>query len=128
VTEPEEPCLDSVPDKRSNDLTVVTLVLQQMTLLEARLIKRLDDNAKALSGKWDHHEAEHADLINRLSKHETLLLEHLREEEDQQLQFDARVKPVMSLAAIIKREWRTIVIIGLLLLDGAEQVRHSLGG
>jgi hypothetical protein len=129
----EEPCINPRPGvtdqdrSGSSDLTIVTLVLQQMTLLESRLMRRLDEHAQLLAGRWDSHEREHADLDERLKEQGELIGTHLKAEEKEHIEFDARVKPVVSIAGIIKREWRTITIIALIVLDGVARARTELG-
>jgi hypothetical protein len=103
----------ALPDRRSNDLTVVSVVLQQMTLLEARLVRKLDDNAKASLGRWQTHDEEHEEMGAAIRAISAKLDAHLDAEAREDLIFNARVQPVRTAAQMIRRDWRTIVIIAM---------------
>lgn len=106
----------------SNDIAIVTLVLQQMTLLESRLGGKIDRMEASATGRWTNHEVEHASIDKALKAFGHRLDDHLKDEEREQLIFDARMGPLRRMAAWSQREWRTLVIILLLIIDGIGQL------
>jgi hypothetical protein len=117
----------ALPDRRSNDLTVVSVVLQQMTLLEARLVRKLDDNAKASLGRWQTHDEEHEEMGAAIRAISAKLDAHLDAEAREELVFNARIQPVKGAFAMLRREWRTIVIVGMVGLDMVGQITQAMG-
>lgn len=101
----------------STELTIVTIVLQQLTLMEARLGARIDKIDASAAGRWVAHATEH-DEIERLLKDVAHRLDaHLQDERDDELVMQARIDPVKRLLGWCAREWRTLAIVALLLLD-----------
>jgi hypothetical protein len=102
-----------LPDRRANDLTIVSVVLQQLTLLESRIGRKIDDNAAASLGRWKTHDDEHDQLSKAILAIGERLDAHLKAEEREELIFNARIQPVKSTVQLVRREWRTIVIIAM---------------
>lgn len=116
-SDPEEPCFDTAEPSYKNDLAIVSLVLQQMTLLEARLLARLDENAKVVAGRWDHHEQEHRELSNKVHANTLKIDRLIKEDEADDIAYQARIGPIKAVGTWIVREWRTLVIIALIIVN-----------
>jgi hypothetical protein len=85
------------------------------------ILGRLDENAKMASERWMKHDAELARnrdaIVARFEKIEGVLDkdvktldEHLSKAHDDQVALDARVRPVMTLAGAVQRNWKTILL------------------
>jgi len=109
-----------------NELAIVQIVLGQMTLLEQRLMQKMDENAGAARDRWRSHDEQHDEWEKALKSIGHRLDDHLRKEEQEDLIFDARLGPMKRAGAWLTREWRTAAIIFLLLADFATQVIDRL--
>lgn len=108
-------------------LTAVTIMLSQMTLLESRLGSKIDRLEGSQTGRWVTHETEHIAFEKLLTGLTKRLDEHLRKEEREELVFESRVGPLMRGAKWLTKEWRTVSILTLIVLDGFVRFRSLLG-
>jgi hypothetical protein len=111
---------------KADDMAVVGIVLTQMNLLEARLGTKIDSVIGMTTERWRIHEDEHkafgaalGDVVKRLDS-------HLHEEEVDDLVYNARMGVVKRAWAVAAREWRTITILGFLILDFGTVVIHAV--
>lgn len=108
-------------------VAVVTLVLGQMTMLESRLGQKIDRIEASATGAWKTHEAEHASMDKALTAIGHRLDDHLRREEEEELIFEARIDPIRKATLWAAREWRTIAVIMLIVVDLIAQLRQMIG-
>lgn len=104
-----------------NDIAVVQLVLSQLTVMESRLIKRLDDQAEAARNRWRTHDEQHDDWEKALKGVVQRLDDHLRSEENEDLAFNARFGPLKRAGAWVQREWRWLLVAGAIVIDWASR-------
>lgn len=111
-----------------NELAIVQIVLQQLTLMESRLGNRIDKIDAAehkrwvahdadVTKRWASHETDHDDLMKSIQGIGHRLEDHLRKEAQEELIFDARVGPLRRASTWVIREWRTVAIVLLLFAD-----------
>jgi len=110
----------------AEDIAVVSLVLQQMTLLEGRLGAKIDSVISMTTERWRIHEKEHALMDSALEGFSHQLAHHLKDEERAALVYDARMGVLKRAWFIAVREWRTIAILAFLLLDFGTQVANTI--
>ena len=103
-------------------------VFERMLLaMEARLVAKMDDNARAASERWARHDEDHRtrDKISddRFMMIERNLQDHLdksrtyiQARHDAEVRADARVKPVLTVAQYIVKNWRSIALLVLVAL------------
>lgn len=113
----------------SNELAIVSIMLTQLSEMKKDLLAQMAVNAEAAKGRWEIHDTQakkhdeiHDEWEKALKALAHRLDDHLRREEDEDLIFTSRVKPIKGAALWVRREWRTLVIVVLLLLDGLGQV------
>jgi hypothetical protein len=111
---------------------LVGLFNSQLSLMETRIMARLDLNAEAARHRWETHDKELAEntrrVVERFEKLEANLTTvaeavrvHHEEEHDERVRNDARVRPVKGFFGWLWRNWRDLVLlaIGLLALAAA---------
>lgn len=96
---------------------ILSLFLTQLGDVERRISKKIDENSRAAAGRWKDHEADHAEQAEALRHLTERFDTHLRKEADEDLIFQARLGPVKTAGSWIRREWRTISIIVLIILS-----------
>ena len=110
---------------------LLSLVLNQLRDSERRILKRIAEIEDRRERRWDEHVAEHMELEASLKSIHDDLHSHLRTEEKERLVWQARTGPVKRGAAWASREWRTLAIVALLVLDFiasiSDQLRQLLG-
>lgn len=112
------------PTMNGNEITVLSVVLTQMTVMESRLLARMDSNAQAAKDRWTSHDDQHDQWEKSLKALNHRLDDHLRDEERKDLVIDARLGPLRSGLYWASREWRTVLIIVLLLTSIASRFVH----
>jgi hypothetical protein len=113
VTEQEIPMSDHGPTS-PNELAIVQIVLGQMTLLEGRLARKMDDNANATRDRWKSHDDQHDEWEKALKAIGHRLDDHLQTEREADLVFDARLSPIRSSLRWAWRE-RITLMLGIVL-------------
>lgn len=114
----EDPAMNAEQATSAGTMSVLTLLLQQLGDAERRITKKIDDNAHAAAGRWKSHEEEHGELeasIRAIGERVTVLE---RDDERDQIIWDARVGPFKRGMALAAREWRTILTLGTIILTG----------
>ena len=98
-------------------------VFERMLLaMEARLVAKMDDNARAASERWARHDEDHRtrDKISddRFMMIERNLQDHLdksrtyiQARHDAEVRSDARVKPVLTGVQYVVKNWRSIALL-----------------
>lgn len=81
------------------NLAWVQLVLNQISTTEKRIL--------------DSHQEEHARLGKQLVRFE----QHLDEVEEEKIRLEARLGPIRNTSQWIYREWRTLLLVALVLID-----------
>lgn len=119
----DEPVTDH-PQMNGNEITVLSVVLTQMTVMESRLLARMDSNAQAAKDRWTSHDDQHDQWEKSLKALNHRLDDHLRDEERKDLVIDARLGPLRSGLYWASREWRTVLIIILLVTSIASRFVH----
>jgi hypothetical protein len=103
------------PSMNGNEITVLSVVLTQMTVMESRLLARMDANAAAAKDRWQNHDEQHEEWEKSLKALSHRLDHHLADEERRDLVIDARLGPIRTGMYWASREWRTVLIVLLLL-------------
>lgn len=111
----DEPVTDHPSQMNGNEITVLSVVLNQMTVMESRLLARMDSNARAAKDRWTSHDEQHGEWEKSLKALSHRLDDHLRDEEKKDLVLDARLGPIRTGMYWASREWRTVLIILLLI-------------
>ena len=119
----DEPVTDH-PAMNGNEITVLSVVLTQMTVMESRLLSRMDSNAQAAKDRWNNHDQQHDEWEKSLKALSHRLDHHLQDEERRDLVIDARLGPIRTGMYWASREWRTVLIIVLLLGNIASRFVH----
>lgn len=119
----EEPTpIPQIPTYEEPTHGLTGLLLGQLFAVERRLGKRIDESTDQLTGRWRDHGIEHTTLSAEIDRIATALENHLHQEEREKLIFDARVGPFKRLGLLVVREWRTVLIVGLVAADGVARV------
>lgn len=138
---------DDLPSNGSMSVTEVTGLVQlfnnQLLAMEGRLVAKMDDNSRLASERWVRHDQELEANTRRIVKRfeeieksilviETTLESHLKKEHDEELVVQARVRPVVTVAQYVAKNWRTIALIAALITTGllawTETFEHMLTG
>jgi hypothetical protein len=109
-----------------NEITIVSMLLTQLTVMEQRLLTQMSVNAEAAKTRWKSHDEQHDEWEKALKAIGHRLDDHLAKAREDALVMDARYGPIRRIGLWVVREWRTLVIVGLLLLDGMTQVSSIL--
>jgi hypothetical protein len=110
MTDERDPDCPPVTNGNGNDITLLSVVLHQMTVMESRLLARMDGNAAAAKDRWRTHDEQHDEWEKGLRALGHRLDDHLRSEREDELRFEARVGPIRWATLFLAREWRTIAI------------------
>lgn len=113
-TPPEQP---PIVVTTGDPVTIINVLLTQLGASERRIVKKIDDNADSAMRRWRSHDNEHEDLAKAVSDLARRFDIHLEAEERDQLIYDARVAPVKRLGLLLAREWRTILVAGLVVAN-----------
>lgn len=105
----------------ADPVSIVNLVLVQMGELERRLGAKIDSNAASAMRRWEHHDQEHRTLSEAVGELKRQFDAHLQAERDEDLVMEARLGPVKRAGAWLVREWRTVAIAGLVVVDVVSQ-------
>jgi hypothetical protein len=111
----------------ATDLSLLSLLLQQMTLMEGRIVRQMTESSDAAKVRWKAHDEQHDEWEKALRALSHRLDDHLKKEEENDLIFDARVQPVKRLGLWFTREWRTVAIVVLLVSDFVWQFLSNFG-
>ena len=111
---------------RATDVAVVSLVLQQMTLLEQRLGAKIDSVNAMTTERWRIHETEHSNIDKALEAFGHRLDDHLKRDEHDRIVFDARMGVLKKGWYYLLKEWRTVIILAFLLLDLSSQIVQTV--
>jgi ferric-dicitrate binding protein FerR (iron transport regulator) len=105
---------------------ILSLVLRQLELMEHRLLVRFDEQAQAAKERWTAHDQQHIDWEKEIKALRTDLNRLRQSEHDEAVAFDARVRPIKTLAGTIRREWRTIMLASLFIAGWITQILENL--
>jgi hypothetical protein len=124
----EEPLPEVPPRWSAGDVLGVINVFERMLLaMEARLVAKMDDNSRLAADRWAQHDAQlalnekrilarferlEADLV----KMETVLNDHLKKEEHEDIVNEARIRPLKGTIGWLWHNWRDLLIIAIGLL------------
>lgn len=122
-----EPAIQPLAIPSPDQVGVLALFLGQMGEMERRISKKIDENAEAAKHRWLAHDDSHDKLARAINDIDDRLTKHLLVEEQEKLVFQARVGPIKSAITMAVRDWRTVVIIGFLLIDFLGQVGQAIG-
>jgi ferric-dicitrate binding protein FerR (iron transport regulator) len=102
-----------IPDHSvsTNELTIVQIVLGQLTLVESRLGRKMDENARAAEGRWRTHDEEHREQAQINAGFDTRLKIIEKKDERESIIHNARIGPVKKAGVIAIREWRAIAMV-----------------
>jgi hypothetical protein len=105
-------------------MTLIHSFGTMVSAMERRIADRMAENAEASKERWGKWE-------ERLGKVERQVADHLREEHEDEIRTEARVRPVRLSLAYVGRHWRTaaLLILSALALAGygVETLRTILG-
>ncbi len=110
------------PTSLGDAIGVVSLFMTQLNGLEARLTATLKENSEAAQTRWARHETDHKELLRITADLTKRLDEHLAEEEREELVNATRLAPFKQAWTTIRHEWRTVLIIALLLANLINQL------
>jgi hypothetical protein len=111
------------PRWSASDVLGVINVFERMLLaMEARLVSKMDDHNKLESDRWATHDAKLIEnekkivarferLENDILAMEATLESHLKREERQDIEAEARIKPLKGVIAWFWRNWRDLVLL-----------------
>jgi hypothetical protein len=100
------------------------VVLSQMDLLEKRIGARIDASSESGRGRWEKHEREHREQADAIELLMRRLDTHLEAEAREALVLQARLGPIRSGASWIYREWRTLLLLAVVLVDILGHLLH----
>lgn len=118
--EPSEPVAPRTV-REGDYIAMTALFTQLLQNTENRIVATITDGASQAKTRWEAHESEHRRLHDRVERVEKVLERHLDEERDEDLIMEARLGPVRKAGGLIVREWRTMAIIGLIVLSFLER-------
>jgi hypothetical protein len=107
---PPPPVVAAIAAAGSNEGALLNVLLTQLDNAEKRLSAKMDANAASAMRRWEHHDIEHRTLSEAVGELKRQFDEHMRQEREEDLVFDARMAPMRRLGYIIGKEWRTIAI------------------
>lgn len=102
-------------------LALITHMSNLLGEMEGRIMDRLSDNAKGATERWKEHDrkAEHEMGLVReeiglvradLNAHLVVANAHFKKEEKAEIANEARVKPVLTVAQWIVKNWKSIAL------------------
>lgn len=101
----------------AGDSGLLNVLLTQLDNAEKRITAKIDANAQSAVRRWEAHDTEHRTLSEAIGELKRQFDEHMRQEREEDLVFDARIAPMRRLGYIIGKEWRTIAIAVLFAID-----------
>jgi hypothetical protein len=108
-------------------LALVSHITGLLSEMEGRILDRLSDNAKGASDRWAKHDRELEQntkrVVDRFEIIEADLLTvsnclkaHLDKEHDEEVRTNARVRPVLTVAQLLVKNWKSIALLIFALL------------
>lgn len=137
--EPPESTVTPPPQgpQGSEGVAIVGIVLQQMESMKADILRKIDDNARSATRRWNTHEEEHDehgkvhdDLASAIAELKRQFDEHMRKERDEQLVRDTRMGPLRATWRLFTADKRWVVVflyMGFQMLDDFMQFLHQIG-
>lgn len=126
--------------------TLVTLIAGMLAAMETRIIERLADNSRIAAERWARHDVESSrvwerhdaeaarvmvDWDARFGRLEQSVSDHHHAAEMEHVTWDARINPLRNSAALVAKNWRTILLAFFALLGfvaiAADVVARYLG-
>jgi hypothetical protein len=129
MTDPMTPPELVVPTSsltNTDSLGVLSIMLTEIRATEQRLGKKIDENELARRERWAAHETEHGRLAQKLESVELIVNGHLQLERDEDMRMEARLGPVKRVGLWFVREWRTVLIVTLVIGDVVGQLLGTL--
>ena len=104
--------VDTIPPK----ITLTAPKDQEMlAAMEARIMERLSDSSRLASERWARHDEDSKRIVEtwnrRFEALEKRVNEHHHQAEMDHVSWDARIGPVRNSAALLSKNWRTILLV-----------------
>lgn len=128
---------EGVPEKMTvTEYTgLISLISTMLGQMETRILDRLSDNSRRAAERWARHDEDSkrvlADWDARFLRLEESVHEHHHAAEIDHVAWDARIGPVRNTAALLSKNWRTLLlalfaVLGFLAIT-ADVVARYLG-
>jgi len=107
----------------SSDVIGLVTVFERMLLaMENRLVAKMEENTQGAKDRWGLHDRDSERVLRDIADKflaieqsielvEQALNLHLKQEADEDLQTQARVRPVLTLFQYLAKNWRTILLL-----------------
>lgn len=110
---------------------LLTLTTSLLTVMEVRIIARIDMAAAELATRWGRHDEEFKRTLEAIDRRfeqvEGPLTAHLDRDRHGDMVLQARIKPIQTFAGFLGRNWRTValLVVSILGIFGWAEVAAS---